>query len=267
MFGLPEKPPKIEIKKLDKKPFDVECREFGFAFIVPEIGNKSYCVSYEYPEFWEFREREVTRKAEVHHVECFEVRCRSYNVEESLIGESYNYIKIDREYMRCYAFLYEHDNIFRIRTWKDYGFNEDWNYDPGDPVKIIDVGKWQWIDDSHFTEGKPNITDQHINPNGTSLWRIRIDNAEHVALRVLEVSKDSAGTMLDTFVNEEGKVILARRFNGPRWAYGKKWTLIDGKPREWTEVLPESPRVYYNDIPFVLWDFSIPSHAFVNKKV
>mgnify|MGYP000695742859 CR=1 FL=1 len=55
MFGLPEKPPKIEIKKLDKKPFDVECREFGFAFIVPEIGNKSYCVSYEYPgpKFWE----------------------------------------------------------------------------------------------------------------------------------------------------------------------------------------------------------------------
>ena len=45
MFGLSEKPPKIEIEKLDEKSFDVECHEFGFSFVVPEIGNKSHCVS------------------------------------------------------------------------------------------------------------------------------------------------------------------------------------------------------------------------------
>jgi hypothetical protein len=167
--------------------------------------------------------------------------------------------------MRCYGFFYEDDdNTFRISTWKDNGFHEDWHYDPGDPVKIVDVGKWKWLDDSHFTEGMPNITDQHVNPNGAGLWLVRIGNAEHRTLRVLDPSKDPAGTMVETFVNENGKTILARRFNGPRWAYGKKWTLVDGKPQEWTEILPDSPRVYYGDIPFVLWDFSIPHRAFGN---
>jgi len=268
MFGLPKEPPEIKIEKLDDKPFEVECREMLFMFVVPEIGNKSHCASYEYPgpKLWEFREREVTRRAEVHHIECFEIRCRSYDVEGNLIGESYNYAKIDRGYMRCYAFLYEHDdNKFRIRTWKDYGFNEDWSYDPGEPVKIVDVGKFTWIDDSHFTEGTSNITDQHVNLNGAGLWLVRIGDAKHKTLRILETSKNPAKTMIETFVNEEGKTILARRFNGPRWAYGKKWTLVDGEPREWTEVLPDSPRVYYDDIPFVLWDFSIPDHAFETR--
>jgi hypothetical protein len=49
--------------------------------------------------------------------------------------------------------------------------------------------------------------------------------------------------------------MLFRRYNAPRWSYGSKRTLVDGEPCEWTELLPDAPRLYYDDICFVLWDF------------
>ena len=67
--------------------------------------------------------------------------------------------------------------------------------------------------------------------------------------------------MVETFVTEDGLTVLARRYNGNRWHYGSGRTLIDGEPHEWTDVLPDAPRLYYKDICFVLWDFSIPDAA------
>jgi hypothetical protein len=225
--------------------------------------------AYKYPGpvFWERRERKIERKAKIHEVECLELRGFEYDIDGNVIAESTNFAKIDRGYMRTYGFLhveYAEDNIIRLSTWKDNGFNDDWDYDPGVPTHVVDVGKWNIIDDEHFTDGDPIPTPEYVSPNGAGLYEVQIEGSIHKCLRVLEPSKSSGGTMVEAFVNRDGRTMLARRYNGNRWAYGAKWTILDGNPREWTELLPDAPRLYYNDICFVLWDFSIPDTALIS---
>jgi hypothetical protein len=260
-------PPVITLKRLDEPPFEVECREFLFGFIVPELGQESWATAYEYPgpKFWERRELKVRRKARVHDVECFEIQNRAYDTEGNLVNESANFAKIDRGYVRTYAFLSAEGENIRIYTWKDNGFSVDWDYDPGTPIRIVDVGKWRFVNDQHFTDGSPAPTPTDVNPNGAGLWEVHIDESVHRCLRVLEPGKSAENTMVETFVNCHGRTMLARRYNGSRWAYGSKRTLVDGEPREWTELLPDAPILYYNDICFVLWDFLIPDIALVHE--
>lgn len=258
-------PPVITLKQLDEPPFEVECREFLFGFVVPELGQESWATAYEYPgpKFWERRERKVKRKARVHDAECFEIQNRAHDAEGNLVNESANFTKIDRGYSRDYAFLHAEGENIRIYTWKDNGFNEDWNYDPGTPIRVADVGRWRFLDNQHFTDGSPTSTPPEVNTNGAGLWEVHIGKAVHRCLRMLEPGKSAKDTMVENFVDCHGRMVLGRRYNGSRWSYGTKRTLVDGKPREWTELLPDAPRLYYNDICFVLWDFSIPDIALV----
>jgi len=257
-------PPIITLKQLDEPPFEVECREYRpFGFIIPELGQESSATAYDYPgpKFWERRERVVKRKARVHDIECLEIQNRSYNAAGELVSESANFAKIDRAYVRSYAFQYAEGESVRIYTWKDNRFDTDWEYDPGTPMRIADVGKWHLLDDQHFTDGEPTPTPPEVYANGAGLWEVRIGEAAHRCLRVLRPGENAEGTMVEFFVDQHGRIMLSRRYNGSRWSYGSTRTLIDGKPHEWTEILPDAPRLYYNDICFVLWDFSIPDIA------
>ena len=261
-------PPVITLKQLDEPPFAVERRENGpFGFIVPELGRESSSTAYEHPgpKFWQRREYKVKRKADIHGVECFEIQEKSYDAAGALISESANFAKIDRGYVRNYAFQLAEGEKIRIYTWKDSGFNQDWGYDPGTPIRIADVGKWRLLDDRRFTDGEPTPTPPEVDANGAGLWEVQIDEAAHRCLRVLTLSNFAEdidrNTLVESFVDRRGRTMLARRYNGNRWTYGSKRTLIDGKPHEWTEILPDAPRLYYNDICFVLWDFSIPDIA------
>jgi hypothetical protein len=271
-------PPTITISKLDEKPFEVDHLEFHwFWFINLELGQKSQMTAYQYPGpvFWERRERRIDRKAKIHGVECLELKGVEYDIDGNIISESTNFAKIDRGYMRSYAFMSSEGDNIRLSTWKDNGFNDDWDYDPGAPTQVVDVGKWRFIDDNHFTDGDPESIPINVNPNGVGLWELKIGDATHRCLRVLQPGNrvdgimSVEGTMVEAFVNSDGRTMLARRYNGSRWHYGSKSiasidgskSIIDGTPREWTELLPDAPRIYYSDICFVLWDFSIPDTA------
>jgi len=170
--------------------------------------------------------------------------------------------------LRTYAFLSSEGEDIWLSTWKDNSFDSNWNYDPGVPIKVVDVGKWRILDDEHFTDGDTISTPPDVNPNGAGVYEVRIGEAVHRCLRVLEPSSSAEGIMVEAFVNQHGRTMLARRYNGSRWNYSSAGTIIDGgKPREWTELLPDAPRLYYNDICFVLWDFSIPDTAMLSGDV
>ncbi|HIE25699.1 TPA: hypothetical protein EYP66_00250 [Candidatus Poribacteria bacterium] len=120
--------------------------------------------------------------------------------------------------LRSYAFLYAKGENISIYTWKDNDFDEDWSYDPGTPIRIADVGKWRFIDDQHFTDGNPAPTPPDVSANGAGLWEVRIGEAVHRCLRVLEPDKSTEGAMVETFVDCHGRTMLARRYNGSRSA-------------------------------------------------
>jgi hypothetical protein len=258
-------PPAIRIVRLDEPSFAVECREAGwFSFITPELGQECWYTSYEYPgpRFWERRSRVVRRRAYVHDALCFEIQGRNYGLEGDLQDENAHFCKVDRGYLRSYAFVHSGEEV-RITTWKDNDFEKywGWQYDPGKPVRIVDVGRWRWLDDAHFTDGGPSDIPSDVHSGGAGVWEVHIGQRAHRCLRVLEPGKSGEDIMAEAFVTAEGRAVLARRYNGSRWRIDAKHYQVDGKPQEWTERLPDAPRLYYRDICFVLWDFSIPDHA------
>jgi hypothetical protein len=264
MSQYPVQPPSITLKQLDEPPFEVDGEFFDrFTFVAPELGREGWSTSYEYPgpRFWTRREYRVSRKARVHGVECLEVQCHAYDAEGNLAWENVAYGKVDRGHVRRYGFLYGDEKSVWITTWKDNDFDAEWGYDPGNPTRMADVGRWQWLDDQHFTDKDLTPAPSGINPNGAGLWEVRLGEVVHRCLRVLEPDDTPEGIMAEAFVDRQGHVVLARRYNGTRWSYGSKRTLVDGEPREWAELLPDAPRLYYDDICFVLWDFSIPDVA------
>jgi hypothetical protein len=262
-------PPIIALKRLDEPPFEVELGELGwFSFVGPELGQRSWSTAYEYPgpKLWVRREHIVRRRAWIHNVECLEVQNLDYDAEGDRVWECTVLRKVERGYIRCYAAFYGDEKSVWIKTWKDNSFGKEWEYDPGYPIRIVDVGKWRLLDDQHFTDGDPGLTPSHASPNGVGLWEVHIGECVHHCLRVLEPEDSAEGIMVEAFVDRHGRTMLCRRYNGSRWSYGSKRTLVDGKPHEWSELLPDAPRLYYNDICFVLWDFSIPDIALSSNR-
>jgi len=265
-------PPRISLAQLDESPFDVTLNKFSDFWLVPlEVGQHGWSTSYEYPgpTFWERREHRVKGPAKVHGITCLETETRHYDADGNLSYTNVVYQNVDRGYLRRYGAIFTDKNGSRLSTWKDNDFEVAWGYDPGTPLRVVDVGRWRWLDATHFTDGAPAgtpdgipaETPRGVNPNGAGLWEVRVGERTHRCLRVLEPDSSAEGILVETFVVEDGNTVLARRYNGSRWHYGTGRTLIDGEPHEWTEVLPDAPRLYYNDICFVLWDFSIPDEA------
>ena len=257
-------PPEVRVRRLDEPPFEVTCLQPDkWDFLDLELGQEAEYTAYEYPgpKFWQRRMVKVTRKAKVHHVDCLELQGKSYDAEGTLTDAHSSFYKNDRGFMRAYGYIREEGDRIWVSTWKDNSLNEDWNYDPGRPVRIADVGRWRWLDDEHFTDGDPADTPHDVHPHGAGLWEVQIGQAVHRCLRVLEPDDSAEGIMAEAFVNADGRSVLSRRYNGLRWREDIYLGEAEGKPKDWAEKLPGAPCLYYNDICFVLWDFSIPDMA------
>jgi len=262
-------PPRILLEQLDAPTFEVTLAKHSDFWLLPlEEGRHGWSTSYEYPGpcFWERREHLVKGQAWVHDKPCLETQTRHFDAEGDLSYTNTIFQAVDRGHIRRYAAVFNDARGSRLSTWKDNGFEDAWGYDPGTPLHIVDAGRWRWLDETHFVEDTVPENTWGTNSNGAGLWELTIGDRVHRCLRVLEPEGSAEGIMVETFVTEAGLTVLARRYNGSRWHYGKGKSLIDGVPHEWTEVLPDAPRLYYrqpdgSDVCFVLWDFSIPNHA------
>jgi hypothetical protein len=249
MSTFPTTEPNIEIARLGETPFEAECRELRWWFIVPEPGRSRRWAFYYYParRLSSVEEMVTLETGKIHGEECCEMRYRSHTPEGTLQREAYAYGAIREGIANWYAWWHL-DDAQKLYTWRDEDFQHDW---ASAPVRTADMGFFHWEADDRLVKDPRPWADPQVNPIGAGLWLLRIGSQEHRCLRIIEADDpgDEGGILLEGFLDESGRVLLSRRYNGPRYR-------IDGKESQ--EVLAGHPTLTCNGIPYSLWYDCLP---------
>jgi hypothetical protein len=250
--AFPDARPDIEIIRLDDPPFEAECREMPYFFIQPELGERRQWASYDYPD-WRFSgmtDMETVGSGQVHGEDCAEIRCLDYDSERNLTRESICYAGIKDGMARYYGWWNLGDEN-KLWTWKDEDFLSDWG---GNPIRLKDAGLFHWLDDRHLTKDVRPWDDPLIHPIGAGLCRLRIGEKEYRALRLIDVDDPSneRGILLEGFVTEEGRLLMSRRYNAPRY-FLYAWNGVEAR-----EKFRDAPTLVCNGTTYYHWYDSIP---------
>jgi hypothetical protein len=253
----PATEPEIEVLRLEEPPFEVECRELRWAFIVPEVGERVRRFTYDHPtgRLSEIEEWTVVGQAKVHGKAGSEMRNRNFSASGELQKEAYAYGTLEGGMARWLGWwnISDEEKFF---TWKDEGFEWDWG---ATSIRIADVGRFRWLDDAHVERASEVDHDPLIDPNGAGLCLLRVGGREHRCLRVLDLNdpSDPTDSLLEAFVNAEGRTLMTRRYAAPRYPIHSAYCGIrlyswDGT-RMAEDLLRDSPQLHVNGAPYLLW--------------
>jgi len=233
----------------------VQWRELRWWFIVPAPGESRRWATYDWParELEDISDLEVLGRTRVHEEECFEIRHRSYSSYGEFTREALAYGDLRQGVARWFGWWNMSDER-KVYTYLDEGFEHDWG--PADPIRLMDVGRYRWIDDQRLVDAEA-VSAEHADPvnrNGAGLWEISVGKTRLRCVRVIEVSPDAAGEpcrICDGFVTLDGRGVIMRRYEAPDTTY------VWWEGRKASEVLADSPRLVYNGMTYHLWYDSI----------
>jgi hypothetical protein len=244
--AFPDERPEIEVAPLDEAPFEVECRELLCGFIAPEPGERRQWANYDYPDwrFTEMRDLEVIGRGKVHGQECAEIRCLDYDAGRQLTRLSCCYGGIQDGEAKYFGWWNLGDDN-KLWTWKDEDFLSDW---APNPIRLRDAGLFRWGDDRHAVKDLTPWDDPKVYPVGAGVCRLRIGEREYRTLRWIDVDpRDERGTMIEGFVTPEGRMLMGRRYNAPRYA------LYAWNGKEARELFRDAPTLVCNETTYYLW--------------
>lgn len=255
--AFPAQEPEIEVVRLEEPPFEVECRELRWQFIIPEVGESIRRADYDHPSgaITLIEEWAVTGQGQVYGKESREIRNRSYAPDGKLLREAYAYGTLDEGVTRWLGWWNLSDDE-KFYTWKDEGFEADWG---ATPIRIADVGRYRWLDDRHIERQGGEENNPKLDGNGAGLCLLRIGEREHRCLRVIEAGdpSDPADSLLEAFVNAEGRTLLTRRYAAPQYPVHSQYNgipLYDWEgTRQAQDLLKDSPALVLNGTTYFLW--------------
>lgn len=249
--SFPRIEPSVSVARIDEPTPEVEWPELRWWFIAPELGQSRRWAIYDSPqrELADTYVLEVAGKTQVHEEECFEIRQRRYDRGGRLAREAFAYGHVKAGIARWLAWWNLSDTR-KIHTYRDASFADDWGR--GDPIRLVDVGRYRWLDSDRFTDGHPRSTGQPdlVDPTGAGLWQLSVGETRIRCVRVIQVRRHPSGDpcrILDGFVTEDGKGVLRRRYEAADLSHSS-W-----EGRTARDILKGSATLTYNDATFLLW--------------
>lgn len=214
--GFPHTIPEIKVTKIDKPIFPSIFEELPGWFIIPRVGEKVSWATYDYPEktLSETENCEVIGKAEIHGINCVEIKC----TERTL------YARLTDTHVQYIADVYYRDDVKVMTSFLD----ENW------------LTSWSYGEDNCGRETQLNSDSKNI--SGVYLATIGGNSYEVVRL----VDTNTEGIYTETYIDENGRTVLWRRFNRNDWA-------IDKYNTPWTEKLPKNERMTLNGETYIHW--------------
>ena len=268
---FPEHRPDITVSRSAGQPFSVDLRELAWWFIVPEVGERVRWAEYEQsrdgsaPKLTEVNSMVARRPAVVHGRECVEIEVeeQAFPDRSGLVPRGHS---LDEEYRRsrvwgrlddaevqwvAYESTRRGDGTRELQTFLD----ESWEHNFGSFGRLIE-------DKDYLTERPDGTLERGPDtPNmfASGLFDIRIGGRAFACMRVFEIEPDAteADSLVLSYLNQEGRTVLFRRYNGNRW--GK----LDRPPHQtggtemtWKEELPHAHRLVIDGMTYVhQWDY------------
>jgi len=241
---FPAKRPQIDIKPSRAKPFAVDCRELKWWFGIPEVGARTLWTIYDPPD-WKLAnatDMRSVRRARVHDLEGVEIEVDEWTREEGWEPVKWTmYGRLSEMEVQWLATARMVDGERRLSTFLDEEFMADWG--GPEPRRLEDKGRFVEVEDGVYEQRK-------VEPGGigAGMFTISVGDRRFTCLRVLDVPErvDEGGTLVEAYLEKNGRTVLFRRYNGRKWKLG-------GERRPWDEAFPEHRRLVIEGVTYVHW--------------
>ena len=244
--------PEIEVQAIEAEPFAVDCRETPGWFAVPEVGDLTLWSIYDPPD-WRLTglsEMIGVRPARIHDLGCVEIRVNDWEPDAGWQQGTWLMFAratADRAEWLAQCRLVGEERV--LNTFLDEGFEVDWG---STPRHVADEGRLVRTQDGSFRlRVAPTLAVHDV--FGTGVFRVRVGSRNFTCLRVFSIAGEPCedGILYVSFISQEGRTILGRRFNGRNW--GRNSARDDGNKPPWDERFPDHEKVVINGVTYVHW--------------
>lgn len=252
---LPERLPEYSIEKSTEPPFEVLWEEMQGWMIVPRLGQQLTWGLYELPSRRrkEYTELAVTGRACVHGIEGVEIVAVQYDAENYFKTGSVN--EMERRFVaqltdthsRYLAESHMEDGVHKFYTFldgdsftKNWGFGED-NCGNEIHVKAKGILRREGNDIKICTGGIGGSLDV------VGRYTVTIAGKAYDTICVMDVESFDDAIVTESYIDENGRTVLWRRFNSDDWAIGH----FGGK--KWSEKLPDNEKLTVDGKVYVHW--------------
>lgn len=261
MKNLPEFLPDYEIVPSREKPFSVKWEELMGWSIVPRLGEKVRWGLYDMPSRrrTEYTDMEVVGRAEVHGIEGVEIVAVQHDAEDYYRTGSVN--ELERRFVaqltdthcRYLAESHMENGVRRLFTFLDGGsFLDNWGFgrdNCGNETNLIPRNRLK-------REG--NVITGELEPETLEVvgrCMVKINGKSYDTVRVMDISCFNDKVASETYLDQNGRQILWRRFNRDDWA-------LDRFGQRWSEKLPDNERLLINGETYVHWYDCVTDYIF-----
>ncbi len=252
MKQLPAQMPQYTITPSAQPPFSVKWEELMGWFIVPKVGKRLQWAMYEFPERKRTTrcEMEVIGKAQIHGIQGVEIRVLEHDpvpseqigaqnpVERTLVAQ------LTDTHSRILSECHTHHGVKELYTFLDGDdFLGNWGFGPdncGNPVQLTRRGIYR-----QTSEGL-SMAEQDWPLDILGRYTVTIGGTDYDTVCVMDVSCYDTGVASETYLDQNGRTVLWRRFNRDDWAFHHF-------QQRWTEKLPDNERLTINGQTYVHW--------------
>lgn len=264
MEGLLQVRPDISISRSKSEPFPIDLQELSWWFIVPRIGDSVRWATYAAVEEGKLyclksvHSLHAKYAAEIHGRDCVEIEVdeqenssdqgfvsfgpadRSLRIWGSLSDTEVHWIAIESE---------RTDGKKSLYTFLDEGWDQDFGVcDRKVPIRSLPEAR------SGQTATETSKLQRLF---GDEAYELRIGDAEAIeCMRVFDLESEptDSDVLIEAYVNRAGRTVLARRYNGNRWAKAEGSNHFLGTKKTWKEEFPHSSRKTIDGVTFVHYE-------------
>lgn len=252
MKKLPEYMPTYTITPSEQAPFSVKWEELQGWMIVPKLGETLSWGLYEGAtgKRTEYTDMKVVGKAQVHGISGVEIHATQYDAENYYRTGSDKHIKrqfvaqLTDTHCRFLAESHVENGVRKCYTFLDGDpFLNNWGFGPdncGNPTNLAPQG--------FLTRTGDVITGQQ--PDGlldiVGRYTLELGGKCYDTICVMDIECFNDAVASETYLDQNGRTILWRRFNRNDWAY-------DHFGKLWSELLPDNQRLTISGRTYVHW--------------
>jgi hypothetical protein len=238
---FPLQEPSIHIRQETETPFAVDCPELRWWFAVPYLGEPGTLWGlYDSPHWGlsSVTRMRPERACSIHDIPGIEIRVDEWEPTRGWRQDVWTmYTRLTDKHVGWLAVARQSDDGWHLRSFLDNGFETDWGESPR---RIEDRGRYELVEEHVYRQ-----TSDQAEALGCGLYTVTIGPRSFRCLRVLDPGREVSerGILVETFVTQEGRTVLFRRYNGRSW----------GQESAWDEKLPGNRRLVIDGVKYVHW--------------
>ncbi len=255
MKTMPNTLPAYTIEPSPLPPFALRWEEMRGWLLVPKLGEGLTFGQYDMPtrRLTELCEMQVTGAARVHGIDGVEISARCISQVGERTEVEYTFIEqLTETHCRTLAVCCREEGFHDYITFLDgEGFLPDWGFGENN------IGR-----ETHLAaRGIVTRQGSEITCHGKAYpldvvgrYNVTLTGATYDTVCVVDVCRD-AGTLLEQFLDSQGKTILLRRYNRDNWGFSRYG-------QTWSRMFPNNDRLTVDGETYVHWYDCVTDYVF-----